>query len=409
MKARTTLSLLALSLAANAGLLWQLRQNITAGTEKPTPAIDATPGVVRPTPPVPGATWTALQVDGDLPAYVANLRDAGYPPYIVRALITAALGQRDAAREKELWPIAPFWEPSRLSLEQLSDLSALHRARALELAALLGPDAQPEYGPDATAEQKRRYGYLPPKKIAQIERLGQDYSDLTEAVYAEARGLMLPEDKQRLAYLEAEQRKDLARLLTPAELEEYDMRNSTAAYQVRDRFIAVNLTEEEFRAAYRLQVAFEAKVAALGNDRAAGEARAAARQQLQADFQALLDPARRARYALSSEDAYRGLFYLATRTGHTRETADAVYQIHQDVQAQAAALRGNRALNPEERQTQLAALATTASATVARTLGPRGTALYQQQYPLWISSITAPKGAVSKNTANPTTPAGATH
>src|SRR5262249_43095041 len=74
----------------------------------------------------------------------------------------------------------------------------------------------------------------------------------TESYYNN--GTMTAADMQRI---DRELRSALAAVLSPAELEEYDLRSSNTGRSMRSDLIAFNPTEEEFRAIFKLRQAFD--------------------------------------------------------------------------------------------------------------------------------------------------------
>ena len=73
--------------------------------------------------------------------------------------------------------------------------------------------------------QSRRYGDLPREKIDQLQRIEEDYNELRNQVNTAAKGLILPEDREKLALLETEKRADFAKILSPQELEDFLIRH----------------------------------------------------------------------------------------------------------------------------------------------------------------------------------------
>jgi hypothetical protein len=67
---------------------------------------------------------------------------------------------------------------------------------------------------------------FPREKTDQLQRIASDYRELSEQVYARTDGIIPPEERQKLSVLEQEKAADLATVLTPPELEEYQLRAS---------------------------------------------------------------------------------------------------------------------------------------------------------------------------------------
>ena len=143
----------------------------------------------------------------------------------------------------------------------MSGLPDLGRRQSNLLKQLLGPDGVPG-SEEAQAYQHRQFGDLPRGKAERLQSIVHDYSDLRNQVFMTANGVMVPEDREKLAILEKEQRADLEAVLTPQELENYELRSSATANTLRSQLSLFSPTEDEFRAIFKVQQAFDEKYGA---------------------------------------------------------------------------------------------------------------------------------------------------
>lgn len=74
--------------------------------------------------------------------------------------------------------------------------------------------------------QRPRLEDFPREKTRQLQSIAADYRELAEQIYARSSGIIPPEDREKLGLLEQEKNADLAKVLTPPELEEYQQRSS---------------------------------------------------------------------------------------------------------------------------------------------------------------------------------------
>src|SRR5258707_692709 len=79
---------------------------------------------------------------------------------------------------------------------------------------------------DVSATQRRQFGNLSRQKVDSVQRIEDDYSEMTSAIRAAMAGITLPEDRDKLALLAREKHADLAAVLTPGELADYELRSS---------------------------------------------------------------------------------------------------------------------------------------------------------------------------------------
>lgn len=363
------------------------------------------------------ALWTNLSGE-DHAALVTRLRDAGFPPSVVRAIVAAQVGESFAARRKAIAPPKtdiPFWKIDQpTDPKTLAAVRELGREQGKAMKELLGTTL-PIDDPLYAASLRRQYGNLPQEKIDQITRVKQDYQELQQQVYTAA-GMgsggpitMLPEERAKLALLEKEQRTDIAQLLTPQELEDYELRASNTANQMRYSLSAFQPNEDEFRTIYKLQRQFDeqyngqAMMAAQGTP-AAQEVmrqRMEAQKQLVADVKAALGPERGADYERASDNNFQQINRVVERLDLPKESAVQVWNIQKEIEQRTNAIRMDRSLAPAARTEQIAALAQEANTKVTAAIGERGYQVYKQNGGYWIQSLE------QQATARPGAPASA--
>jgi hypothetical protein len=401
---KKTLPALAVSLAANAALLALLllrppsSPSAPAGASAPTSATGAAPATRSADSALSPADLASLTrsrellATDDLPALVARLRAAGFPPRIVRAIVTARVVEMFGAKRNAViaqQEVVPYWRNAQGLPDDpkaVAEVARLFREQAALLKELLGreSDTLDEW---SRHMHQRQFGYLPPEKVERLETIGRDYQEMRSAVYSESRGVMLPEDREKLAMLEREQRADLERLFTSEELEAYDLRSSNTANQLRSQLSAFKPTEEEFRAIFRLTRAASpgqsTTVIGMGGD--GGPPRVS---DLQKQIEAALGPERAAAYKMTTDPDYQQIDRLATRLELPPTVVPQVFSIGQEIQQRARALQTDRSLAaPGARASQLAALAAEAEAKLVALLGRRGYEGYQTQGGQWLASL----------------------
>ena len=405
MKATLLVILLALSLAANAALYYQ--RSVAA---RPTPVAsalsDTTGAAGTSSATAAGAAvtaskeemaklatlWTQLQ-SGDPKTMVARLRAAGFSPAMIRAIIGAQVSEQFAARRKALLaqqPENPYWKSrmhSPIDPKTMSELRDLGREQNNVLKDLLGPDNVPG-SEEMQAYQRRQFGDLPREKLDQMQSIVSDYSDLRNQVYSAANGVMLPEDREKLALLEKEQHADLAALLSPQELENYELRSSPTANQLRSLLAGFDPTEDEFRAIFRATRAAEEQYGSIstggGNPNLYRQIQTAALAQAQAS----LTPERYAELKQATDPQYSMASRLAARLELPSSAATALVAVQQDTLKRIGALRSDQSLTPADRSAQTNAIAQEAEAKLLNVLGgTRGLEAYKQFGGQWLQNV----------------------
>jgi len=408
---KTSLALLA-SLAANAVLFAFVFQSRPASTAPANPiTVASTQRPLAPNQAKPAAALSAadqasltraqaLLATDDFPLLVARLRAAGFSPRDIKAIVTARVADRFGALRKAAvaqQAVVPYWR-STVSFpndpKAGAEIRRLFEAQNTTLREVLGADfaASDEW---SALIQERKSGYLPPEKADRLNQIIDDYNDLRRETYWTAQGVMLPEDQQKIALLEKEQRDDLTALFTPEELEAYELRTNPIAHQLRNQLSSFQPTEEEFKNLYRIEQA--ARAATQAGDSIPAQIRSdpAALQKylqaIQADKEKQIDTTlgtdRAAAYRMMIDPNYQYIDKLATRLALPAATVPQVYTVSKDYQTRAQALWNNQALTPENRSVQLNALAAEAETQLGSLLGPRGFEIYRNQAGAWINTL----------------------
>ena len=356
------------SLAANAVLVALLV--IRTPTSATASSVPPTPASVAPRP-IPVSSWSAFAGSTDS-ATIARLRSEGFPAGVIRAIVTSMLSERFAARRAAL-PTAhpwPFWRdgyyPGR---QEIVDPAGLAARRALDneysaaLEQLLGNDALAAT-PEEMVRRRNTYGDLSPEKIRRLEAVNRDYADLRRQVQDETRGIVFPEDQAKYDLLEQERRADLAAMLTPAELEAYDLRSSPAAQNIRGQLNAFNPTEAEFKALYQVQLAY---------DRQYGSAVLTAdesRRLREAMVQPALTPERFADYQVTTAGSYPELSSLVNRLQLPATATGDLVRLQRQVAQGIADLTADSTLDADAKNARLLALAQATDSRLVAVIGP---------------------------------------
>lgn len=381
------------SLVLNAAFAFIFLRQSPAAAEAAKPIVAAprvtAPGVSSPAAPEPEA-WAALPA-GELPALVADLRAAGYPKEAIRAILNALINEQFAARRKALDPDGanrPFWKDRAPDPTYQVALNQIWREQRNALRDLLGPDAESD-DPMSVARQKQRFGNLAPEKMLEVQDVVRTFDDRRNAVYAS--GVFSTVEREKVAELEKEQRTALAQVLSPAELEEYDFRNSNTGRQLRSELIAFQPTESEFRAIFALRRPFDEQAAQTNMNGLPSQEQmtqqSKAREALKAQVVAALGPERGAEYELTTDYNYRRVSQVVARLELPPETTRQLSDTQKEYQQRMSEIRKNTT-NPDDRTAQLAALHQEATAKLNTMLGgAEGFEAYKQYGGSWLQGM----------------------
>lgn len=195
------------------------------------------------------------RTDDEIRSAIADLRAAGVPANLIRAMVSELLRVRFAARE----PTMPFWRRNNPTPQFVAATQALNAERRALLENLLGIDGAPAAAMDPQF-RALRYGQLSDEKLNALLRVERDYEELRSKAFAETGNSIgrMNSTQQQQQLLEAEKLRDLAAILTPEELQQYELRNTASASAVMRNVAAIELNEQEFTALFRLQKELDA-------------------------------------------------------------------------------------------------------------------------------------------------------
>ncbi len=318
--------------------------------------------------------WTNV-TDRDLKTEVQRLRAAGLPPRIVAGVIAALLNERYTARDPAI--ALPYWKQRENSKEVRAARRALDAERRAELAEILGPDNIVS-STLSDAQRAQRYGNLTAKKIEAVERIKRDYGEMRADITGENDGIPTPEDIRSMSeqrkLIEQEELADLAAILTPTELAQYEQRSSDVANTTMRQLRGITISEEEYVALYQAQKNFKETAPAYTNDSQSFAARQAAQQQLNEQVRAVLDDDRFYAYLKNTDYNFRRLTQFTEK--YPSVTPAATYQLQQIEQEVQTTMNFGRGKSD---MAQLQARATDYQQRIQSLLGPEAYAAYQQQ------------------------------
>lgn len=378
-----------LSLVLNATLAWL---HFTTG-DGVVPADDL--AAPAPTPVASTAAragqgfWTSLE-GSELPAKVERLRESGFPPNVVRAIVAAQIREGFAARRKALIaasPEPPYWQNAPRDPVLAAALREIDREEQRQVRELAG---EPELDdPLMRMSRERGLEFLPAARAADVRKIIREYEERRSDVYSSGYTMA---DREKITALEKEQRAAIGRVLTSQELFEYDLRASTTADILREELGAFQPTEEEYRAIYPIRAAFDDRfgvfVPALTPEKM--RERNEASRLMATQIKGVLSPERAAEYERSTDYNYRRTSQLVARLELPPETTTQLYNVQKEFDQRRGDLYRN-ATSPADRariNEQLRAMQQEAVTRITPLLGgARGVEAYKQFGGSWITNM----------------------
>jgi hypothetical protein len=230
---------------------------------------------------------------------------------------------------------------------------------------------------------------IPEDKAAKVSRLEQDRLEMSSNIQMDAGGLMLERDTAQLKYIEEEYEKELAALLTPEELEAWNLTRSQTAQNLRSRVSFMSPSAEEFALLYKYQAAFEKEwpTSFMGAN-TDWQKRSEAERKMKEQIEAALGPDRYADYQKATDSEYGTLNSLEYRLELPAGTADRLHTTRQQTEQAARKIRNDKSLNDADRKASLQVLSEQTKAEFTTALGEEGFTAYQTQNRNWIDDLT---------------------
>jgi len=374
MRAKGWVALLLLSVAANVvlALAWLGAQRpATVWRREPNPSRTIVTNLLRPIrtnlvvrPQV--LTWRDIESD-DYVTYVWNLRSIGCPEQTIRDIIVADVNELFTKRRaaEVITPQQQWWlsEPGPELIEKANEQrDALDAQRHELLTLLLGPNWElsgsllTERTGSAVTLDGPLLGDLSldtKQAVRDIERRSRE----RERAYTQAvRNDTRPDDPAELARLRQQTRDELAKVLTPAQMEEYLLRYAGTAQELRRSLNGFEATPEEFRRLFRAVDAADQQQQLIGDatDPASARERDQLAQKREAAVAEALGAERYRYYRLNQDPVFQQARDTAQQLGAPADAVISLYQINQETQAERRRILNDGLLTPEEQSQQLA-------------------------------------------------------
>jgi len=324
-------------------------------------------------------TWQEIESE-DYPVYIANLRRIGCPESTIRDIIVAEVNTLFARKrateiitpEQQWWRSEPDVDVSHAAAAQLQ---ALELERQALLVQLLGPNWE-----GATESQVDRWnlpldgpvlGALSADSKQAVRNLhSRSVSRLQEHLAARQQAPQAP-DPSEAARLRQETREALARVLTPAQMEEYLLRYSQTAQSLRAELQALELTPDEFRSLFRARdaAAQQIQLHHSGSDVASAKRREGLEGQQEAVLKQVLGSERFELYKFNQDPAFRQAQASAQKIGAPAEAVLPLYQINQAIALERERIRADASLTLEQRAAALAKMLAQQQDSLRKVLG----------------------------------------
>jgi LysM repeat protein len=312
-------------------------------------------------------SWREVE-SPDYETYIANLRAIDCPEQTIRDIIIADVNALFARRmATELVTPQQQWWRSQADTNIVQ--AAAEKARALEeerrglLAKLLGPNWEtgdlvslPRPSHPGIVLDGPILGNLPVDTKQTLEDISAKSEERLQAYLDAVRHDGKDPDPAILAKLRQQTRDDLARVLPPGQLEEFLLRYSQEANNLRADFGQLayfNPTPDEFRAVFRATDTIDQQIQLLSpTDPNYAQARKALEDQRDAAIKLALGSKRYAEYQALHDPLYRDAVAQANAAG-TPDAAGTIYAVNQAAAAEQSDITNDTNLTASQKAVAL--------------------------------------------------------
>lgn len=213
-------------------------------------------------------------------------------------------------------------------------------------------------------------------KVAALQKIRRDYEEIRAKMSAEygAAGEKFPGGLnaflRQLALLEREMHRDFAGVLTPAELEDYEMQASVTGQTLQQRLMGMAVTDGQKRAVYRVQREFDDQFALVFDVTPVAlvervKMQAAAREKIRA----VLGDENYAAWLRMEDPSYAAMRLMAIEQGLSAKAVTDLWRAKDDWVQRKLEIVAQEGLTPEQRKAMQAALAEQIRSRVAVLVG----------------------------------------
>jgi LysM repeat protein len=300
-------------------------------------------------------TWQQVETP-DYPTYIANLRTIGCPELTIRDIVVADVNQLYAKKRlmEVVTPDQQWWRStpdSNVLRAASAKLLALNQERRELLTTLLGPNwelADPAARRSVVPLTGPILGELPPETRQAVEDIAANSQQRVQAYLEEQKKAGQDVDRSELVKLDRETRSELSQVLNPAQFEEYLLRYSQTASDLRSQLTGLDVTPDEFRSLFRATDSIDQQL-----QDAAAIQKPALEKELENAIKNVLGPDRYQAYLTSQDPAYRDAVAVAQQYGASADVVQSLYELNQATQEEIDRIRNDPGLTPEQKAAQL--------------------------------------------------------
>jgi hypothetical protein len=350
--------------------------------------------------------WTEMESTNYF-TFINNLRLIACPEPTIRNLVLAEINQLYIRRrnnevllpEQQWWLSTPDLEIARASVEKIKTLEGERKALLTKLLgkgwesssiAQLPPIQSPLLTKLLGPGWETAVSIVSPVSASGISLTGPVLGNLSGETkqmvyeiaararqklesYRQAQKLQnQPVDPAEVGRLEQEERNELSSVLTPTQYQEFLLRYSQSAQQIREQMAGLNLSADQFRGLFQSldPIVSQPAYAYNGDDPDLLREQQQLQAQTEAALKQTLGDDAYAAYKLNEDPVYLASKATAQQIGIPDESVMPLYQINLATQAEMDRIRSDTTLSDEDKMEALATTQVQQQQTVEKLVGP---------------------------------------
>jgi hypothetical protein len=326
-------------------------------------------------------TWDQIESTNYV-AFIKNLHAVGCPEQTIRDIIMSEVNRLYARRrlDEVAYPSYQWWrsEPDASAVRAAAaKLEALDTERRGLLTSLLGPGWDAQSNELIAADGGITLtgpilGDLPPEVKEAVYAIAARAQLKIEAYQAAQRQQNKAVDPMEMVRLREEPLTQLVSVLSAAQYEEYALRYSPAAQQLREQMRSVELTPDQFRDLFNAISSINGQPVFYyaGNDPFLLGQQQQLRAQSDAIIKATLGEQFYAAYQLNQDPLYRSSKAMAEQLGVPETLVMSVYEINRATQAELDRIRKDSNMTSDEKVEALSQTQVEQQQSLQQILGP---------------------------------------
>lgn len=396
---------LVISIIANialAGVVYHFATSRTPEQSSASPApASITAATARETRTAPAAVTIVTNQSGqsfgwqmvesaDYRRYIANLRAIGCPEETIRDIITADVNKLFESRRKEItastnkfefWKAGNPFEAAIMDPDRIEKMQALAKEKRALLKELLGVE------PEEKAELfgginpfESMLDFLSPAKQNDVMDIFMKFQAKQAKLFSG--GQPDAEDMKAMQKMKKEMDAEMAGILSPKEYEDFQLRMSDTAMQMRMQLASLDPNEQEFRDIFKIKNQFDDQFGTYGmasTDKAEREKYQAAQKDMNDQLKTLLGDARYTDYTRTQDYQYQNLYRITQKNDLPKEAANKVYDMKTTADAEARKVRADSSLSADQRKAALQGIRTETENSMHTVLGDKAWSSFQKQ------------------------------